>query len=187
MLDQSVVTAGELMSRDVAVVHPETSLIEAVRIMASRRISGMPVVDDSGHVIAVISEGDLLRWHEGYTDKQARWLDMLAEGYGPASSFLEEIYAEHHKVKAVMSPDVTTVSEEMPAREIAALMYDKDIKRVPVIRDGKLVGIVARSDLVRALAQKLGEKTQTAGPAPTTVNEALRRGREEAAAKRSTS
>jgi len=65
MLDQSAVTAGELMTRDVAVVHAETSLLEAVRIMARHKISGMPVVDRSGHVIGMISEGDLMRWHEG--------------------------------------------------------------------------------------------------------------------------
>jgi CBS domain-containing protein len=183
MLDESVVTASELMTRDVAVVNPETSLLEAVRLMASRRISGMPVVDEAGNVVGVISEGDLLRWHEGYSEKQARWLDMLAEGFEPASSFLQEIYAEHHKVKAVMSRGVTTIGEEMPAREIASLMHSKDIKRVPVLRDGKLVGIVARSDLVRALAQKLGEKPPAPAPIAESVNEALRRRREEAAAK----
>lgn len=183
MLDELVVTASELMTRDVALVHPETSLLQAIKLMATRRISGMPVVDEAGNVVGVISEGDLLRWHEAYSEKQARWLDMLAEGFEPASSFLQEIYAEHRKVKAVMSRGVTTVPEEMPAREIANLMHSKDIKRVPVLRDGKLVGIVARSDLVRALAQKLGEKPHISEPTATTVNEALRRAREEASRK----
>jgi predicted transcriptional regulator len=77
-----------------------------------------------------------------------------------------------------MSPGATTVTEDMPARDIARLMYAKNIKRVPVLRDGKLVGIVARSDLVRALAQKLGEKPLPVVE-PERLDEALRRRREE--------
>src|SRR6185312_1110758 len=111
MLDESVVTASELMTRDVALVHPETSLLQAIKLMATRRISGMPVVDEAGNVVGVISEGDLLRWHEAYSERQARWLDMLAEGFELASSFLQEIYDENRKVKAVMSRGVTTVHE----------------------------------------------------------------------------
>ena len=91
MLDEAVFTAGDLMTRDVAVVHPETRLLEAVKLMARRRISGMPVVDDAGTIVGMISEGDLVRWHEGYTDKQARWLDMLADGFELAPAFLEGI------------------------------------------------------------------------------------------------
>jgi CBS domain-containing protein len=177
MLDEAAYTAGDLMTRDVAVVHPDTSLLEAVKLMARRRISGMPVLDDSGAIVGMMSEGDLIRWHEGYTERQARWLDMLADGTELAPAFLNEIQERHRKIKSVMSAGATTVTEDTLAREIALLMYAKNIKRVPVLRDGKLVGIVARSDLVRALAQKLDEK-----PAPEielkTLDEALRHGRE---------
>jgi len=161
MLDEASFTAGDLMTRDVAVVHPEMSLLEAVKLMAQRRISGMPVVDDAGAIIGILSEGDLVRWHEGYTERQTRWLDMRAEGSGLAPMFLEGIREQHRKVKSVMAPGVLTVTEDTSAREVAHLMYTNKIKRVPVLRDGKLVGIVARSDLVRALAQKLGEKPAT--------------------------
>ena len=180
MLDEAVFTAGDLMTRDVAVVHPEMSLLAAVKLMAARRISGMPVVDDAGTIVGMISEGDLVRWHEGYTERQARWLDMLAEGGHLAPAFLEGIHEQRRKVKSVMSPGAMTVSEDTPARDVAHLMYSKNIKRVPVLRDGKLVGIVARSDLVRALAEKLAEKPPPA-PERETVNEALRRGREKTA------
>jgi CBS domain-containing protein len=146
------------MTRDVAVVHPETSLVEAVKLLARQRISGMPVVDDAGAIVGMMSEGDLIRWHEGYTVRQARWLDMLAEGTEIAPAFLKAIQDHHRKVKSVMSVGATTVTEDTLASEIARLMYAKNIKRVPVLRDGKLIGIVARSDLVRALAQKLDEK-----------------------------
>ncbi|MGC1411223.1 MAG: CBS domain-containing protein [Acetobacteraceae bacterium] len=178
MLDEAVVTAGDLMTRDVAVVHPETRLLEAVKLMARRRISGMPVVDDAGAIVGMISEGDLVRWHEGNTDRQARWLDMLAEGSDLAPTFVESIREQRHRVKSVMSPGAMTVTEETAAREVARLMYDRNIKRVPVVRDGKLVGIVARSDLVRALAEKLADKPSQPASEPETVNEALRRGRE---------
>ena len=180
MLDEEVVTAGDVMTRDVAVVHPETSLIDAVKLMAARRISGMPVVDTNGAIVGMLSEGDLVRWHEGYSAKQMRWLDMLADGFELAPSFLEGIRTERHKVKAVMHPGAVTVTEEVPAREIATLMHTKGIKRVPVLRDNAIVGIVARSDLVRALAEKLTQKTAKAGSAFETVDEALRRGRQEA-------
>ena len=155
MLDEAVVTAGDIMTRDVAVVHPETPLLQAVRLMAQRRISGVPVVDDAGAILGILSEGDLLRWHEGYTARQARWLDMLAEGQDLAPSFLAGIREQNRKVKSVMSPGATTSGEDTPARDIARLMHEKSIKRVPILRDGKLVGIVARSDLVRALARAL--------------------------------
>ena len=157
MLDDAIFKAGDLMTRDVAVVHPETSLLEAVKLMAGRRISGVPVVDDAGAIVGMLSEGDLVRWHEGYTERQARWLDMLAEGFELAPAFLQGIQEQHRKVKSVMSSGATTVTEDVPAREVANLMYEKNIKRVPVVRDGRLVGIVARFDLIRALAQKLGE------------------------------
>jgi len=179
MLDEAVVTAADIMTTDVAVVHPETPLLDAVKLMASRRISGMPVVDDNGTVVGMISEGDLVRWHEGYTERQSRWLDMLADGFQLAPSFLDGIRAERHKVKAVMSAGCVGVPETMPARDIATLMHGRSIKRVPVLRDGQLVGIVARSDLIRALAQKLGEMGPEATVAFETINEALRHRREE--------
>ncbi|HME24842.1 MAG TPA: CBS domain-containing protein [Acetobacteraceae bacterium] len=181
MLDEAVFTAGDLMTRDVAVVHPETSLLDAVKLMAQRRISGMPVVDDAGTIVGMISEGDLVRWHEGYTERQARWLDMLADGFELAPAFLHGIQEQHRKVKTVMAHGVTTVTEDTPARDIARLLYAKNIKRVPVVRDGKLVGIVARSDLVRALAQKLEEKPAAAATERGTLNESLRRGRDKTA------
>ena len=179
MLDEAVFTAGDLMTRDVAVVHPETSLLDAVKLMARRHLSGMPVVDAKGAIIGMLSEGDLVRWHEGYTDRQSRWLNMLADGFELAPAFLEGIREQNRKVKSIMAPGATTVTEDAPAREVAHLMYAKNIKRVPVVRDGRLVGIVARSDLVRALAQKLQEKPTASTIELETLNETLRRRRVE--------
>ena len=179
MLDEAPFKATDLMTCDVAVVHPETSLADAVMLMASRHISGMPVVDDGGHVIGMLCEGDLIRWHEQYSERELRWLDLLAEGYELAPEFLDAIRDQRRKVRSVMSNGVVAVSEQTSARDVARLMHDKNIKRVPVLNDGKLVGIVARSDLVRALAAKLRELPPPS-PQPETINEALRHGREEA-------
>jgi CBS domain-containing protein len=178
MLEDGAFTAGDLMSVDLAVVHPETSLREAVNLMANRRVSGVPVVDADGTLVGMLSEGDLVRWHEGYSAKQAKWLDMLADGFILAPEFLEGIRSEQNKVKLIMSKGATTVTEDVAAREIASMMYAKKIKRVPVLRDGKLVGIVSRSDLVRALAIRLSEQDGSGSVGTVNVNEALRRRRE---------
>ena len=175
MLDEAVLTAADVMTRDVAVVYPDTSLLDAVKLMAKRRISGVPVLDRGGTIVGMLSEGDLIRWHEGYTERQARWLDMLAEGTALAPEFLTGIREQNRRVSTVMSQGAITVSETTPAREVARLMHANDIKRVPVLRDGKLVGIVARSDLVRALAEKL--EGHEAAAERLTLNEALRRRR----------
>jgi CBS domain-containing protein len=182
MLDEAKLLASDIMTRDVAVVHPETTLLAAVKLMASRRISGLPVVDEHGTLVGMMSEADLLRWHEGFTEREVRWLDLLAEGWELAPDFLREVHEQRRKIRALMSPKPITVTEITPAREIASLMHARGIKRVPVLRDGKLVGIVTRTDLVRALAEKLGELESSQPSHATSVNEALRRGREEAVA-----
>jgi len=74
MLDEALVTAGNLMTRDVAVVRPDTSLLEAVTLMAKRRISGMPVVERDGTLVGMLSEGDLVRWHKCHSERQTHWL-----------------------------------------------------------------------------------------------------------------
>jgi len=184
MLEQAAFSAGDLMTGEVAVVRPDTSLRDAVRAMAQRGISGIPVVDSGGSVVGMLTEGDLLRWHEGYTERQAHWLEMLAEGLELAPEFLKGILEQNSKVNTVMSKNPITVTETMPAREVAHLMYTKNIKRVPVVRDGKLVGIVSRSDLIRALSQRLDEMTGELTAGHANLNEALRRAREEVAGAR---
>jgi CBS domain-containing protein len=128
-----------------------------------------------------MSEGDLLRWHEGFSDREVRWLHLLAEGFDLAPDFLREIQEQHRTIKVLMSPNPITVIETTPAREIASLMHTHGINSVPVLRDRKLVGIVTRTDLVRALAQKLSEM-EPPPPRRANVDEALRQGRKEAIA-----
>jgi CBS domain-containing protein len=181
MLDDAKFLASDIMTRDVAVVHPETTLLAAVKLMASRGISGLPVVDQQGTLVGMMSDGDLLKWHEGFGEREARRLERLADGFELAPDFLREIQEQRHKIERLMSTNPITVTETTPAREIASLMHAHGIKRVPVVRDGKLVGIVTCTDLVRALAQKLSE-IEPPPPRHISVDEALRQGREEAIA-----
>jgi CBS domain-containing protein len=158
MLESSALTAADLMTRDVITVHPETRLRDAALKLVGARISGMPVVDDKGAVVGVVSEGDLVRWTEELSPQQSWWLNMLADGFELAPEFLEQIRSVHAVVRAVMHTNVVCVEETTPAREIAHLMSEHQFKRVPVVKDGRLVGIVARADLVRALAESFKGK-----------------------------
>jgi CBS domain-containing protein len=163
MLEAAIETAADIMSRDVAVVHPDTSMRSLLRLMAERRISGVPVVDGEGRIVGMVSEGDVIRWHDGLDQKQEHWLDQLGEGLDVPPAFVGWMQARHESVHAVMRPgEPITVTEDTPVREIEALMTTRDIKRVPVLRDGRIVGIVARSDLVRLLARLLAARAEAA-------------------------
>src|ERR1700739_1288291 len=133
MLDDAKFLASDIMTRDVAVVHPETTLLAAVKLVASRRITGLPVVDKHGSLVGMMSEADLLRWHEGFSERQARWLDMLAEGGELSPIFVNAVMLETHKVRSVMTFGAITVSEDTPLREVAALMITKEIEHTPVV------------------------------------------------------
>src|SRR4051794_16809548 len=130
MLEEAVVTAGDVMSRNVVVVQPDAPLLQAVTLMADHHLSGLPVVDQAGTIVGMISEGDLVRWHEGISEKQAHWLSMLGDGFELAPSFVEAIRAQHTTVRSAMSPGVVSVTEAMAARDVAHLMHEKNVKRV---------------------------------------------------------
>ena len=155
MLEDSPLTAEDVMSRDVKVVHPDTSLLEAVQLLADQHISGLVVVDEHNRPVGMLTEGDLLRWHGEFTDRQAWWLEHLSEGDELAPSFLAAIRSQQRKVKKLMTDGVISVFPETSTREIARLFFEHKIKRVPVVKDDKLVGLVSRADLVRALVEEL--------------------------------
>src|SRR5215469_14517428 len=101
MLDDAPFLASDIMTRDVSVVHPESTLLETVQLLASRGISGLPVVNDRGVLVGMMSEADLLRWREGFTERQNRWLDLLADGFELAPEFLRELREQHRKVRVL--------------------------------------------------------------------------------------
>jgi CBS domain-containing protein len=145
--------ATDVMVRDVVTVKPETDVASAIKLLIEHDISALPVVEDGGRVVGVVSEADLIHRAEIGTEKHRPWwLEALTPG-----SMLAEEFAKAHglRVSEVMSPHVVSASEETPLAEIAALLEKHRIKRVPIIEDGKLVGIVSRSNLVQALASSL--------------------------------
>ena len=153
MLEASKLTAGDIMTRDVITVFPHTSLRYVAKLLAENHLSGLPVVDDARHVVGIVTENDLLKWSDEPGEKQTWWLDMLAEGNQLAPDFLDLVRVEGEKVRTVMKTDVATITESLPVTDTAKLMVAKSIKRVPVLRNSKLVGVVSRADLVRAFAQ----------------------------------
>lgn len=155
MLENSSQTAADLMTREVVTVRPETSLRDAIKLMLQGGFSGFPVVDETGKAIGMLTEGDLIRWTEQQSPRARWWLDMLADGYELSTEFVTAIRDEHAKVRAAMSQQVVGVAETAPARDVAKLLAERGIKRVPVLRDGKPVGIVTRRDLVNALLKTL--------------------------------
>jgi CBS-domain-containing membrane protein len=152
MLEQSNLTAREVMTRDVITVFPHTSIRYVAKLLIEHHISGVPVVDDDHRLVGMVSENDLLNWSDEPSEKQAWWLNMLAEGSELSPDFLDVVRCEREKVRTVMKTDVATVSETTPVAEIAKLLVSNSIKRVPVVTDRKLSGIVSRTDLVRVLA-----------------------------------
>ncbi|HUN98612.1 MAG TPA: CBS domain-containing protein [Bradyrhizobium sp.] len=145
--------AADVMTLDPLSVTPHTALVEAARLMLQHRISGLPVTDAKGAVVGVLTEGDLLRRVETGTERHRT--DWLAFLMGPGRLAGEYVDAHARKVGEVMTHDVVVVGASTDLAEIVQLMEKHRIKRVPVLADGKLVGIVSRSDLVRALVHKL--------------------------------
>lgn len=142
--------ARDVMTQPVLSVEAETPVAAAIRLMLQKKISGLPVVDPAGSLVGMVTEGDFLRRAEaGTRHKSSRWLDFLM---GPG--LLAEQYTKAHgrKVGEVMTRDVKSVDEHTQLGDIVAMMERHRIKRVPVLRGKKLVGIVARANLLRALA-----------------------------------
>jgi CBS domain-containing protein len=142
--------AVDVMVRDVVTVHPDTGVADAVKLLAEYDVSALPVLDDAGNLVGMLSEADLIHRVEIGTEKRRTWWQEALTG----ASTLAADFAKSHgkKVGEVMAAGVVSVSEDTPLSEIAALLERKRIKRVPVVKDGKLVGIVSRSNLIQALA-----------------------------------
>ncbi|MCB5943154.1 CBS domain-containing protein [Acidocella sp. KAb 2-4] len=146
---------SELMSRNTISVLPGTTVADAARIMLSNRVTGLPVLDEKGALVGIVSEGDLLRRAEIGTDgKQAGWLRALLMPASVASDYVTT-HARH--VSGVMTHNPVFVTPDTPLDEVAQLMIRKHIKRLPVLDAGQLVGMISRSDLLRLLARKLIE------------------------------
>lgn len=148
----SALRAADVMTTEVATVTPQTPIDAVARLLLDRAISAVPVIDADGEPLGMVSEGDLLG--RDPQDRLARrdwWLDLLADRKGRPAR-LASVSAAHGTAGDVMASPVITVTEDTALPEIALLLGRHRIKRVPVVRDGRLVGIVSRADLLRAFA-----------------------------------
>jgi CBS domain-containing protein len=144
--------AADIMTPDVITVDPDTPLDRLVALMLEHRISGVPVVEHD-HIVGIVSEGDLLRRVELGSEPRRSHLLELVTGATPLAA--EYVRTRGRKASEVMTTNVITVADTTPIAEIARLLESRRIKRVPVLRDGKLVGIVSRANLLHALASRL--------------------------------
>ena len=148
--------AADLMTSFVVTVRPDATIEYAAQLMLQYRISGLPVMDSDGAVLGIITESDLLRRAETGTRKpHARWVSLLI---GPGRLAREYVRTHGRKVAEVMTDRVFSITPETPLADLVALMETKHVKRVPVVDQGRLVGIVSRADVMGALVGLLSEK-----------------------------
>ena len=143
--------ARDFMTRRVHSVRPTASVNEIVRMMVRRHVSAVPVVDGNRRVLGMISEGDLLRRVEIGTDRRKSWwYALLAD---PTTRARDYVKANAASAADIMTTPVISISDTTDVTEIVDLMQRSDIKRVPVVKGGKLVGIVSRRDVIRSLGK----------------------------------
>ena len=151
--ERVVLIVSDAMTREVVSVKPESALKDAVFLMVDRKLSGLPVVDKDGHVVGMITEGDLLRRSEIDTQgKEPGWFELF---FTPGSAAFDYVRTHARKVEMLMSANVVSIAPSADLAEAAHLMRKHGIKRLPVVEKGRLVGILARADLLKLLAGAL--------------------------------
>ncbi len=145
--------AADIMSSPVISVTPTTTLAQIAKLLSDNRISAVPVLDEKGSVIGIVSEADVLKpFRESIRARRAWWLELIAEGEDLPNDFLNYLRQETHTAADIMEPQVVTGDHQMTIPELAELAIRNGVRRLPIVRDGKLVGIVSRADLVRVIA-----------------------------------
>jgi CBS domain-containing protein len=158
----------QIMTPRPVTVRADTPIAEAADLMLRKRISGLPVVDAAGRLVGIVSEGDFLRRGEiGTRHRRSGWLEFFV---GPGKLASEFVREEGRLVKDVMTPDPKTVDEQVPIEDIVQIMEQKGIKRLPVLRNGELIGIVTRANLLQAVANLVRGRAQ-----PTAGDDDIRR------------
>lgn len=146
---------SDAMNRNVITVQPETSLVDAVRIMLANRVSGLPVLDKDGTLVGMVTEGDLLRRQEiGTTGSPAGWLKSL---FQPSAVAADYVATHSRHVGGVMTREPIFVTPDTELTEAVHTMLNKHFKRLPVLDNGVLVGTLSRADLLKQLTLKLLE------------------------------
>jgi CBS domain-containing protein len=141
--------AADVMTRDVICVRPDATVIEAARLLLGAKVSAVPVVDDEGRLVGLLSEGDLVRRVEiGSEKRRSGWRTVFVDRVTLAGEYIK---SHGRLVRDVMTTGVIVAEEDTALAEIADLMEKHHIKRVPVVREGKVVGIVSRANMLQAL------------------------------------
>ena len=142
--------AHQIMTRSVATVAPDATIVDAANIMLGRHISGLPVVDASGKLVGIVSEGDFIRRTEiGTGRRRSRWLQFILGSGKSASDFVHE---HGRRIAEVMTESPVTITEDTSLADIADLMERKNVKRLPVLRGDEVVGMITRANLLQAVA-----------------------------------
>jgi CBS domain-containing protein len=142
--------AHQIMTRQVISIAADAPIVEAANIMLDKHISGLPVVDQAGKLIGIVSQGDFIRRAEiGTQRKHGRWLKFLV---GPGRAASDFVHERGRKVGEIMTQDPCTVTEDTTLEDIVELMESNNVKRLPVMRGDRLVGIVTRTNLLQAVA-----------------------------------
>ncbi|WP_024514647.1 CBS domain-containing protein [Bradyrhizobium sp. Tv2a-2] len=142
--------AHQIMTKPVITISPDATIVEAANIMLQRHVSGLAVVEGGGKLIGIVSEGDFIRRSEiGTERKRGRWLRFIL---GPGTSASDFVHEHGRRVSEVMTKDPLTITEDTALAEIVDLMEKNNVKRLPVVRGDKIVGIVSRANLLQAVA-----------------------------------
>ncbi|MGI9426048.1 MAG: CBS domain-containing protein [Hyphomicrobiaceae bacterium] len=143
--------ASDVMTSNVITVAPDTTVRQVARIMAEKHISGLPVVSSDGAVLGMVSESDLLRRSELGTESDVE----TSHSWLPEPEEAARRFAKSHGRRAhdIMSRPVVSVADDVELRDVAEVLERHKIKRVPVIKDGHIIGLIARSDLIRAFSK----------------------------------
>ena len=161
--------AADVMVSAVISVRPSARVEEVAGILLASRISAVPVIDEQGELLGIVSEGDLMRRAEAGTDRsRSWWLEYLT---GKQVLAAEYVKSHSHKVTDVMTRSVITATPETPLGEIATLLERNRIKRVPIVQNGKVVGIVSRANLLQALAGMPRKNTATASASDSQIRD----------------
>ena len=151
----------DVMTPKVISVGVDEAVVNAARLMLKHQISGLPVVDKKGELVGIVTEGDFLRRGElGTQRRRPKWLEFLV---GPGKLSQEYVHASSKKIEDIMTPDPRTIGEDESLEAVADMMERHRIKRIPVTRDGRVVGIVSRANLMHALASLARDVSPPAG------------------------
>jgi CBS domain-containing protein len=150
----------DVMTRHVISVEAGEPILKAARLMLQNRISGLPVIDATGKLVGIVTEGDFLRRGEIGTQRhRPKWLEFLV---GPGRIAAEYVRASGRRVDEVMTPDPLSITEDDTLEAVVEQMERYRVKRLPVIRGGHMVGIVSRANLMHALVSLARDDTQAA-------------------------